>query len=92
MDQWCLCVARLQTRKAMANIKTLLEESGAKMEHVCRTVVYLTDIRYRESVYREMGTSLKGVFPCSTGLVVTALARPEWIVEIEVTAVIPDKE
>jgi enamine deaminase RidA (YjgF/YER057c/UK114 family) len=30
------------------------------------------------------------VYPCSTGLVVTALARPEWHVEIEVTAVIPD--
>ena len=84
--------ATLQTRKAMENIKTLLEESGAKMDQICRTVVYLTDIRYRESVYREMGTWLKGVFPCSTGLVVTGLARPEWIVEIEVTAVIPDKE
>ena len=82
--------ATLQTRKAMENIKLLLEESGAEMAHVCRTVVYLTDIRYRESVYREMGAFLKGVFPVSTGLVVSALARPEWIVEIEVTAVIPD--
>jgi len=84
--------ATLQTRKAMENIKLLLEESGAKMAHICRTVVYLTDVRYRESVYREMGAHMKGVFPVSTGLVVSALARPEWIVEIEVTAVIPDKE
>ncbi len=84
--------ATLQTRKAMENIKQLLEESGATMEHICRTVVYLTDVRYRESVYREMGAWLKGVFPVSTGLVVTALARPEWVVEIEVTAVIPDRE
>ena len=43
-----------------------------------------------EEVYKEMGTWLKGVYPCSTGLVVPALARPEWVVEIEVTAVIPD--
>ena len=43
-----------------------------------------------EAVYREMGKWLKGVFPCSTGLVITALARPEWLVEIEATAVIPD--
>jgi enamine deaminase RidA (YjgF/YER057c/UK114 family) len=41
-------------------------------------------------VYQEMGKWLKGVHPCSTGLVVPALARPEWVVEIEVTAVIPD--
>src|SRR5437763_1177251 len=72
-----------QTAKAMENIKLLLEEAGSEMAHICRIVVYLTDIRYREAVYREMGKWLKGVFPCSTGLVVPALARPEWLVEIE---------
>lgn len=83
--------ATLQTRKTMENIKMLLEEAGSELSHICRIVVYLTDIRHREAVYREMGVWLKGVFPCSTGLVVQALARPEWMVEIEVTAVIPDK-
>jgi enamine deaminase RidA (YjgF/YER057c/UK114 family) len=82
--------AAAQTAKTMANIKLLMEESGGSLDHVCRIVVYLTDIRYREAVYREMGKWLKGVFPCSTGLVISALARPEWIVEIEATAVIPD--
>lgn len=81
-----------QTEKAMQNIKLLLEESGSCLDHVCRIVVYLTDIRYREAVYQEMGKWLKGVHPCSTGIVVPALARPEWLVEIEVTAVIPDEE
>jgi len=84
--------AARQTEKAMQNISMLLEESGSCLDHVCRIVVYLTDIRYREAVYREMGKWLKGVHPCSTGLVVPALARPEWVVEIEVTAVIPDDE
>ena len=79
-----------QARKAMENIDLLMREAGGTLEHVCRVVVYLTDIRYREPVYREMGRWLKGVFPVSTGLVVTALARPEWLVEIEATAVIPD--
>ena len=74
----------------MANIKMLLEEAGSQMAHICRIVVYVTDIRYREAVYQEMGKWLKGVHPCSTGLVVPALARPEWVVEIEVTAVIPE--
>lgn len=79
-----------QTAKAMSNIKMLLEESGSKLDHVCRIVVYLTDIRYRDAVYKEMGKWLKGVYPVSTGLVVSALARPEWVVEIEATAVIPE--
>lgn len=82
--------AAAQAAKTMANIKTLMEEAGGSLDHVCRIVVYLTDVRYREAVYREMGKWMKGVFPCSTGLVITALARPEWIVEIEATAVIPD--
>ena len=79
-----------QTAKTMENIKMLLEEAGTTMESICRIVVYVTDIRYREAVYQEMGKWLKGVYPCSTGLVVPALARPEWVVEIEITAVIPD--
>ena len=81
---------KLQTRKTMENIDLLLKEAGSCMDHVCRIVVYLVDIRYREEVYQEMGKWLKGVHPCSTGLVVPALARPDWLVEIEVTAVIPD--
>jgi enamine deaminase RidA (YjgF/YER057c/UK114 family) len=74
----------------MANIEMLLEEAGAKLEDIVKIVVYLTDVRYREPVYRVMGRWLKGVFPVSTGLVVTALARPEWVVEIDATAVIPE--
>ena len=81
---------KLQTRKTMENIDLLLKEAGSCMDHVCRIVVYLVDIRYREEVYQEMGKWLKGVYPCSTGLVAPALARPDWLVEIEVTAVIPD--
>lgn len=79
-----------QTHKVMQNIKQLLEEAGGSMEHLCRIVVYLTDVRHREAVYRTMGEYFRGVHPVSTGLVVSALARPSWLVEIEATAVIPD--
>ncbi len=81
-----------QTEQAMANIKMLLEEAGSKLEDICKITIYLVDPRYRESVYRTVGKWLKGVFPVSTGIVVSALARPEWLVEIDATAVIPDGE
>ena len=81
-----------QTEKAMANIKMLLEEAGSRLEHICKITIYIIDPRYREAVYRVVGKWLKGVFPVSTGIVVSALARPEWLVEVDVTAVIPDKE
>ncbi len=79
-----------QAVQAMENIKLLLDEAGSSLEDIVKVVVYLTDIRYRESVYRVMGTYLKGVFPVSTGLVVDSLARPEWLVEIDATAVLSD--
>ena len=77
-----------QAEQAMSNISRLLEESGSRLEEVCKIVIYLTDINYREPVYRVVGRWLRGVHPVSTGLVVDALARPEWLVEIDATAVI----
>ena len=79
-----------QTEQAMANIDMLLQDSGSALEDIVKIVVYLTDVRYREAVYQVMGRWLKGVFPVSTGVVVTALARPEWVVEIDAIAVIPE--
>jgi enamine deaminase RidA (YjgF/YER057c/UK114 family) len=78
-----------QADQAMSNIKLLVEEAGGSLEDIVKIVVYLTDIRYREPVYRTMGRWLRGVYPVSTGLVVAALARPEWLVEIDATAVLP---
>lgn len=79
-----------QAEQAMANIDQLLREAGSELSHIVKVVVYLVDPRYREPVYRVMGRWLKGVYPVSTGLVVSALARPEWLVEIDATAVIPE--
>ncbi|MEL6997967.1 MAG: RidA family protein [Pseudomonadota bacterium] len=79
-----------QAHKVMQNIMQLLAECGAKPEHLTKLVVYLTDVRHREAIYRVMGEYIQGVHPVCTGLVVVALARPEWLVEIDATAVIPD--
>lgn len=78
-----------QAEQAMSNVDQLLREAGSELGHVCRTVIYLTDRAYRDAVYRVIGRWLKGVYPVSTGIIVDGLARPEWLMEIEVTAVIP---
>jgi len=78
-----------QTHKVMQNIKQLIEEAGGSMDHLVKIVVYITDINNREAIYRVIGEYTKGVYPVSTGLVVNRLARPEWLVEIDATAVIP---
>lgn len=79
-----------QAEQAMRNVDVLLRECGASLEHICKVTVYLTDIRYRQAVYQVLGRWMKGVFPVFTGLVVVALARPEWLVEVDVTAELPE--
>ena len=78
-----------QTHKVMKNIKQLIEETGGTMNHLVKIVVYITDIKNREAIYQVIGEYTKDVYPVSTGLVVERLARSEWLVEIDATAVIP---
>lgn len=79
-----------QAERAMSNIAEILAEAGGELEDICKVTIYLSDPRYREAVYNVVGKWLKGVFPVSTGIVVTAFARPEYLVEIDAVAVIPD--
>ena len=79
-----------QADQAMRNVDQLLREAGSELGHICRTVVYLTDRSHRDAVYRVIGRWLAGVYPVSTGIIVDGLARPGWLMEIEVTAVVPE--
>ncbi len=81
-----------QAEQAMANVQALLAEAGAGLEHICKTTIYITDRAYREPVYRVVGGWLKGVHPCSTGLIVNGLARPELKMEIDIEAMLPEND
>jgi len=78
-----------QADQAMANVEQLLREAGSDLSHIVKTTIYITDPRHREPVYQTVGRWLRGVHPVSTGLVVSGLAQPEWLMEIDVIAVIP---
>jgi enamine deaminase RidA (YjgF/YER057c/UK114 family) len=73
----------------MTCAKILLEEAGGKLEDIVKVTIYITDRAYREPVYRVVGKWLKGVFPVSTGLIVQGLAKPEYLMEIDIIAEIP---
>ena len=81
-----------QAENAMRCAKILLEEAGSRLEHVCKVTIYLTDRAHREPVYQVVGRWLKGVFPVSIGLIVQGFGRPEFLMEIDIDAVIPDDE
>ncbi len=75
-----------QAENAMRCAKILLEEAGARLEDVVKVTIYITDRAYREPVYQVVGRWLKGIHPVSTGLIVQGLARPEYLMEIDIIA------
>ena len=81
-----------QAENAMHCAKLLLEEAGSELAHICKVTIYITDRAYREPVYQVVGRWLKGVYPVSTGLIVNGLAKPEYLMEIDIEAVIPEVE
>ena len=78
--------AAAQAENAMKCAKVLLEEAGSCLEEVVKITIYITDRAYREPVYRVVGKWLKGVYPVSTGLIVQGLAKPEYLMEIDIIA------
>lgn len=81
-----------QAEQAMKNVELLLEEAVSKLEHIVKITVFVTDWVHREPVYRATGEYMRGIRYCSTGVTVAGLARPEWVAEIDVHAVIPRDE
>ncbi len=80
---------RAQARNALSNIRRLLRQAGAEMSDIVKLTTYVTDLSYRPEVYDEIAKAFSGRCPCSTGLVVSGLARKELLVEIDAVAVIP---
>jgi 2-iminobutanoate/2-iminopropanoate deaminase len=77
-----------QARGAYDAIKALVESQGGTMAHVIKITTYVTDMRYRVDLapLREEYFGKKG--PASTLIEISALAHPDWMIEIEAIAVI----
>ena len=79
-----------QTVQVLANIRAALERAGARVEHVVRTRIFVTDVAHWEDVGRAHGEVFAAIRPASTLVQVSALVDPAMLVEIEVDAVIHD--
>jgi enamine deaminase RidA (YjgF/YER057c/UK114 family) len=76
-----------QAREALRALKSLVESAGGTMGSIVKLNTYLTDIRYRPdlaSVRQEFFSKA----PASTLVEVSALAHPDWLIEVEAIAVL----
>jgi len=85
---------RGQATQVMENIKTALASVGGGFEHVAKLTTYMLDIDRDGPAYREVRASYfsnKAALPASTLLQVSRLANPDYLLEVEVLAILPPK-
>ena len=75
-----------QTEATWANLMAILESAGMGVEDIVKVTTYVT----REEDFWPMAKARSRFFgderPASTGIVVKALAKPEWLVEVDLVA------
>lgn len=76
-----------QTRQVLGNIRTVLEEGGAAVADVMKTTVFLADMNDFAGMNEVYADFFGDDKPART-TVQAALARPQFLVEIEAVAVI----
>ena len=84
--------AAAQARQVLVNLGRVLEGAGATLDDVVKTAVFLTDLEARGPVDEARREAFTAPPPVNTLLVVSSLARPEFLVEIEAVAVIPSRD
>ena len=77
-----------QTRQCMETIESALKEAGASMKDVIRTRMLLTNIEDWREVAKVRGEYFKDVKPVDTVMQVSTFINPEWLIEVEVDAVV----
>lgn len=79
-----------QTKQCFEIIKDALEQAGSGLHDIVRTRVILTDIDTWKQAIEARKEYCQDVRPVDTIMAVTRFVNPEWLVEIEVDAVMSD--
>ncbi len=81
---------RAQTRQTLQNIRDVLSAAGGIMDDIVKVTVFVTDVTEIEQIHEVRAEFFAKPYPASTLVKVAQLIDPDWLIEIEAIAVIPN--
>jgi len=82
--------AYAQTKFIIGKIEKVLQSAGSSLEDVVRTRMFVTDISRWEEYGKAHGEFFAKIKPCTTMVEVKGLIAPEYLIEIEATAIVSE--
>jgi reactive intermediate/imine deaminase len=79
-----------QTRQVCENIKAAVEAAGGSMDDICRVDVYVRNMEHFEAIHKVRGQYFRPPLPASTMVEVTKMTSPDYLIEINAIAVLPE--
>ncbi|HAD86000.1 MAG TPA: enamine deaminase RidA [Rhodospirillaceae bacterium] len=79
-----------QTRQVIENVKSAVEEAGGTLDDVCRVDVYIRNMEHFDAIHKIRRQYFKPPLPASTMVEVTKMTSPDYLIEINAIAVLPN--
>ena len=79
-----------QTRQVLENIRGVLACVGGTMDDIVKVTVFVTDLAELKKIHGVRSEYFSQPYPASTLVQVAKLIDPEWLIEIEAVAVVPE--
>src|SRR6185369_14745351 len=81
----------VQTRQVCENLKAAVEEAGGTMDDICRVDVYVRNMEHFDQIHKVRREYFKAPAPASTMVEICKMTSPDYLIEINAIAVVPDK-
>src|SRR5256714_15689008 len=80
-----------QTRQVCENLKAAVQAAGGTMDDICRVDVYVRNMEHFEKIHKVRREYFKNTPPASTMVEVTKMTSPDYLIEINAIALVPEK-